>query len=564
MTDVSRIGQVGATGIDPDLIKKIELSEAKEDESIFVFTDVKGNETYITIADDTDTENINESDIAALAQAYFGDNTVGLEQREDGLYEVNIVSWGSRKLEGNRYANDCLSRIIANYYPSSDIKLYSDDYKALIDKIMEINGITNPDLIYTGNKVILPIPVFGDKGELLGFIEPDDIQTPEAETPKDPAVTDPAVTDPAVTDPAVTDPAVTDPAVTDAPYPTMEDVTDLEGFITENSAALNAIGVDANTLKYNPELGALTYKNGDQIYTIVKNEDGTWFQTGIKFENGEALEFIAEYDASGKETGEAGFMHKSNRTYTEEGGCSVEFKSFVNDERTENYQKDITEFNNLADDSTPADYAKAVATLANLTTDPSENFDLNDFKTMYAINNGKSFEDYIKENVPDGIDETAILAFLDGIDPMTPYAVLDDNLKSTTDISSNIETILKLSNDDFITLYNTNTELQTYINDASSNATKTLLDYKVSSLGLEGTEGTGGNDDGAGGKTDINNVTTQLMSDETRKTTLNMLGISEEAIGSLTYDENTGIYTSSHGENEAYFTLSEAEDGTWT
>lgn len=124
----------------------------------------------------------------------------GLTKQDDGNYTVQIQSWGDKPLEGNSNANDCLYRIMKNYYPNVDTT--SAEWKALEKQIMDLNpniygtvndsgewtparntiveGSRQNSLIYNGESLMLP----ANSGEV------EDTPVPGADEPSDP--TDPA------------------------------------------------------------------------------------------------------------------------------------------------------------------------------------------------------------------------------------------------------------------------------------------------------------------------------------------------------------------------------------
>ena len=115
------------------------------------------------------------------AQNYDGEgiegfeNTTGLIDNGDGTYSVEVQEWGSDALDGNEYANDALSRIIANYYP--DVEMYSEEYDKVLEEIMSRNEqITDPNLIHTGDKIELPVPEYDENGAITGFKTLEEVQ----------------------------------------------------------------------------------------------------------------------------------------------------------------------------------------------------------------------------------------------------------------------------------------------------------------------------------------------------------------------------------------------------
>ena len=103
------------------------------------------------------------------------ENTTGLIDNGDGTYSVEVQEWGSDALDGNEYANDALSRIIANYYP--DVEMYSEEYDKVLEEIMSRNEqITDPNLIHTGDKIELPVPEYDESGAITGFKTHEEVQ----------------------------------------------------------------------------------------------------------------------------------------------------------------------------------------------------------------------------------------------------------------------------------------------------------------------------------------------------------------------------------------------------
>ena len=103
------------------------------------------------------------------------ENTTGLIDNGDGTYSVEVQEWGSDALDGNEYANDALSRIIANYYP--DVEMYSEEYDKVLEEIMSRNEqITDPNLIQTGDKIELPVPEYDESGAITGFKTLEEVQ----------------------------------------------------------------------------------------------------------------------------------------------------------------------------------------------------------------------------------------------------------------------------------------------------------------------------------------------------------------------------------------------------
>lgn len=146
----------------------------ESDEPLLKFASIDDTpKEYLVLNDDNSTK-VDES-IGGISKEYFikDDSSVEgmkLKQNSEGFYELTVEAWGSSPSGDLKYANDCMSRIIGNYYP--DIELYSDEYNQLMDSLMRINGIQNSDLIYTGDNIILSVPVRDEGNKLIGFIEP--------------------------------------------------------------------------------------------------------------------------------------------------------------------------------------------------------------------------------------------------------------------------------------------------------------------------------------------------------------------------------------------------------
>lgn len=87
-------------------------------------------------------------------------NNSGVVMNDDGTCSVNVEPWNS-KADG-RAANDCLSRIISNAYPD----LSSGDRKVVQAQICEMNGIENPNLIYSGANLKLPVISYDENGKI--------------------------------------------------------------------------------------------------------------------------------------------------------------------------------------------------------------------------------------------------------------------------------------------------------------------------------------------------------------------------------------------------------------
>ena len=131
-------------------------------------------------APDEETSSVDE-EYNGDSQNYDGEgiegfeNTTGLIDNGDGTYSVEVQEWGSDALDGNEYANDALSRIIANYYP--DVEMYSEEYDKVLEEIMSRNEqITDPNLIHTGDKIELPVPEYDENGAITGFKTLEEVQ----------------------------------------------------------------------------------------------------------------------------------------------------------------------------------------------------------------------------------------------------------------------------------------------------------------------------------------------------------------------------------------------------
>lgn len=100
----------------------------------------------------------NTTDANAFLDALKGtDSSKAIDKKvvtETPEKKVIVQKWGSEPEKGEKYANDCLSRIIANNYP--EVKLYSKEYKEILNKILDSNDIKNPSHISKGAELILP------------------------------------------------------------------------------------------------------------------------------------------------------------------------------------------------------------------------------------------------------------------------------------------------------------------------------------------------------------------------------------------------------------------------
>lgn len=76
------------------------------------------------------------------------------KQEEQAQRKVKVDAWGSKPKNGQKHANDCIARIIANNYP--EVKLYSKEYNKLVSEIASLNNIKNVNVIRTGSEIILP------------------------------------------------------------------------------------------------------------------------------------------------------------------------------------------------------------------------------------------------------------------------------------------------------------------------------------------------------------------------------------------------------------------------
>ena len=108
-------------------------------------------------ASDLKTNTVNAKDYLAEQQKLADASNVQTqpdEQNQKSQKTVTVQAWGAKPSDGNKYANDSLSRIIANNYPG--VKLYSSEYKQILNEIVELNGIKNPNVIAKGSELILP------------------------------------------------------------------------------------------------------------------------------------------------------------------------------------------------------------------------------------------------------------------------------------------------------------------------------------------------------------------------------------------------------------------------
>lgn len=67
---------------------------------------------------------------------------------------VKVEKFNSKAAKEGKSPNDCLSRIIANNYPG--IKPYSGEYHKILNKIVAVNNLKNPNIIRPGSEIILP------------------------------------------------------------------------------------------------------------------------------------------------------------------------------------------------------------------------------------------------------------------------------------------------------------------------------------------------------------------------------------------------------------------------
>ena len=158
-----------------------------EDNDYSIFVSKDGNEkTAISIEDSFDADDDNYN-IQNLSQEFFGINEVGEKKLQDaggGFYKTTVEEWNSKPTDDMmKYTNDCISRIVANYY-SDSIDLYTNDYDALVNEICNINNIDNKDVLYAGQEIILPIPVYDENNALMGFISPDNKAPETSESTK--------------------------------------------------------------------------------------------------------------------------------------------------------------------------------------------------------------------------------------------------------------------------------------------------------------------------------------------------------------------------------------------
>lgn len=96
--------------------------------------------------------------------------------------KITVQKWGSQAVDGNKYANDCLSRIMANNYP--DLKPDTQEWQ---DKMLEIMN-ANPQIYGTvdseGNVTGARKTVGGEGRHNAVLYENDEILLPGISTPK--------------------------------------------------------------------------------------------------------------------------------------------------------------------------------------------------------------------------------------------------------------------------------------------------------------------------------------------------------------------------------------------
>lgn len=272
--------QIGKTELDEKTKEEVITTEQTESAPLLKFSSVSdAKKDYFALEDDESTEEIDES-ISGIGDYYFiteGSTAESkkLEKNEEGFYQTTVETWGSAPSGDLKYANDCMSRIIGNYY--SDIALYSEEYDMLLKSLMEVNGIKESDVIVTGQKIILPIPVRDEAEKLIGFIEP----TTEEEKEE---------------------------------FKEAQEAEEVElpKTIEEAKEQIPEAIIDGKEIDEGAsDLEAGVYALNDGT-TIVKNEDGTWSETENKSDgDGGSIEYINTYDSEGNLT-TATYLTKEN------------------------------------------------------------------------------------------------------------------------------------------------------------------------------------------------------------------------------------------------------------
>ena len=219
------------------------------------------------------------------------ENTTGLIDNGDGTYSVEVQEWGSDALDGNEYANDALSRIIANYYP--DVEMYSEEYDKVLEEIMSRNEqITDPNLIHTGDKIELPVPEYDENGAITGFKTLEEVQgTTESQEAEETDETVQGTTesqDAEETD-EITGEITTDGTEEDATNQGSVENADGEAQISDEvKEDLEALGLDPDKVEvvgdenityYVQGNISITYDLGDFISKNYNDESGNTFAT---------------------------------------------------------------------------------------------------------------------------------------------------------------------------------------------------------------------------------------------------------------------------------------------
>ncbi len=247
------------------------------------------------------------------------ENTTGLIDNGDGTYSVEVQEWGSDALDGNEYANDALSRIIANYYP--DVEMYSEEYDKVLEEIMSRNEqITDPNLIHTGDKIELPVPEYDENGAITGFKTLEEVQgTTESQEAEETDETVQGTTesqDAEETD-EITGEITTDGTEEDATNQGSVENADGEAQISDEvKEDLEALGLDPDKVEVVQEGDTIYYNqyindNSNTYISISYDSNGNI--TKESYEDGN-LKITEKYDENNKLT---------EKTENQEDGSSV-------------------------------------------------------------------------------------------------------------------------------------------------------------------------------------------------------------------------------------------------
>ena len=296
------------------------------------------------------------------AQNYDGEgiegfeNTTGLIDNGDGTYSVEVQEWGSDALDGNEYANDALSRIIANYYP--DVEMYSEEYDKVLEEIMSRNEqITDPNLIQTGDKIELPVPEYDESGAITGFKTPEEVQaaneSQESETTEVTGEVDSTEATDGTSGVDGTNTTSTTPTPTPSSYEGTDSAVQTE-ISDEVKEDLEALGMDpdkveiqtdimGNTNYYQPsednentgvaisynDYGEITksfYENGNLIAAEYYDENNTLTGKSFNYEDGSTMSEVynedgkvaarTRFDANGQLISSETFQYGDDGSYT--------------------------------------------------------------------------------------------------------------------------------------------------------------------------------------------------------------------------------------------------------